>query len=189
MKHNLFIISGPAGVGKNTIINTLLSDNPDFTTVPSYTTRPSREEDMESKARLCVSNDIFQQMIDRGELIEYKHVHNWFYGRRKSDIINALKNHLVVILEIDVKGLPTYKKLFPDATSIFLNYENVELLRHRIRANRPDSTEADIETRYQTALNEIKNEKDYDHSVTNIEGHPEKAISVIQEIISKSIAN
>lgn len=187
-KGKLFIISGPSGVGKNTIINALLKLNPDFVTVPSYTTRPTREEDKESNARLCVPTNEFQSMIDKGELIEFKKVHEWLYGRKKSDIASTLKNNQGVILEFDVKGLPTYKKIFPDCVSIFLRYENLELLRHRIRANRPDTTEDEIETRYQTAIEEMKEEEEYDYSVVNYEGKPEIATQKIQAIISQSLA-
>jgi len=182
MEGKLFIISGPSGAGKDTIIKGILKLFPDFVKVKSYTTRPKRTSD-EVGNRVFVSEDEFEKMVNDDELIEWAKFCNYFYGRKKEDILETLEQGKNIIIEVDVIGTIEYKKKIPNLTSIFIKYDNPDNFIQRIKKNRPETSEKDLETRKKTMEKELGYEKYYDHSVVNPEGHPEKAIASIAKII------
>lgn len=186
---NIFIISGPAGVGKDTILNGILKQFPNFVRLSTYTTRAPRIDEGIKKGRIFISNDEFETMIAKNEFIEYEKVHAWYYGAKKSDIDNILHAGKAIIFDTDVKGGLKYKKLYPNnLVLIFIKFEHsIDELRDRIKNNRPDATKQEIELRFQTAANEMTYENKYDYVIVNPEGHPEKAISEVTKIINQSI--
>lgn len=201
----IFIISGPAGVGKDTIINGVLEKYPNFVRVKSYTTRPPRKSD-EAGNRIFVSEKQFKGMIKKGEMIEWQRVHDkWYYGRKRDDIVRHTRKGESAIMDVNVDGTLEYKrgltqnlstiKTRIDAdnllskTSIitfFIKYEKPELFEKRLKTNRPETTNAELEIRKKSFHREMTFEKYYDYSVINHEGRPEKAIDHVLEIISKT---
>ncbi len=189
MKSNhIFIIAGPSGVGKDTIINAILDKNPDFASIPTYTTRPPREDDEQNRNRISIDKAVFDNLIKNHQLIDYKETHGNLYGKKITDAQKALGENKNLILEIDTKGLLDYQKQFPNLCAIFIQYENLDKLKKRLLKNRPGVSKEDINRRYHTALEEMKNVSRYDYVVTNYEGHPEKAVAKVEQIILKTLA-
>ncbi len=188
MANKVFIITGPSGVGKNHIINNVLSAVKNLTTIPTYTTRAPRKDDAINKNRICVTEIEYQRMIESNELIEYKVYDNCYYGKRRIDFENAFENNQNIILEIDTQGLLDYRKEFGDnLVSIFICYENLDALRNRIKNSRPDMTTQDIESRYLIAKAEMEQKDSYDYCIINYEGKPEIAIKNVLDIIKESV--
>ena len=190
MKSNyVFIIAGPSGVGKDTIINAILEKYPNFISIPTYTTRPPREDDKENKDRVSVDKSDFDKLIENIELIDWKETHGYLYGKKKAAAQKAFQQNKNLILEIDVKGLPNYQNQFPKLCTIFIQYESLDKLKERLRTNRPDIVKEEIERRYQTALKEMDCVSNYDYIVTNYENKPEIAIEKVEKIILQTLAN
>lgn len=199
----ILIISGPAGVGKDTIIKGIIKKHPEFVMVKSYTTRPPRESD-EAGNRFFVSEKEFKEMIKKGEMIEWQKVHDkWYYGRRQDDIVRHIKKGESVIMDVNVDGTLAYKargltrklnimrtdaEKFPEVVTIFIKYEKPELFETRLKTNRPEISDKELQTRKASFIREMTFEKFYDYSIINHEGHPEKAIGQVLKIIFKIIA-
>lgn len=181
-KGKIFIISGPAGVGKDTIIKGVIKNHPDFMLVKSYTTRPKRISD-EAGNRIFVSVNKFKKMIANNEMIEWAKVHSWYYGRKKDNIVRHIEKGDNVIIEVDVKGTATYQKIMPEVISIFIKYEDITDFTHRLKINRPEMTNSELQIRRQSMISELQYQKYYNYVVVNPENHPEKAIEKVEKII------
>lgn len=192
MKGKLFILSGQSGVGKKTILFELLLRHPEFHHVVTYTTREARPNEVPGEDHFFVYPDKFEEMVKNGEFIEHTAVHGNLFGTPKEQIDKALKNGKNVLMEMDVKGVTNIKEKYQPVT-IFLKYEAgnlADLIRHRIKNDpaRKDTTEEEIQTRITTAKKEADYEKDYDYAVVNPEGHPERAIRDVENIIKENMA-
>jgi len=186
MSVKVFIVAGPSGVGKNHIIREVLEKFSSLTILPTYTTRPAREDDKESKSRICVEEKDFLEMIRRGELLEWSQYCEFYYGKKKSDFDDAFAKRKKVITDIDVQGLHLYKDHFGSGLiSIFVTYEDLKFLSDRIRKNRPDTSEEDIQNRLERAKVEMLEKEKYDYCIVNIEGKPEIAVKKVIEIVEK----
>lgn len=186
----IFIISGPAGVGKDTILKGIVKRFPDLLRLSTYTTRKPRVEEKPKQGRIFISEKKFKEMINNNEFIEWAKVHKWYYGAKKSDVNNVIKKKKsAIIFDIDVKGGIKYKQLFPkEAVLIFIKFgKSIKQLKDRIRKNRPHATKEEINLRYQTAKQEMGYVDFYDYVVINPEGHPEKAIQKVARIIRSMI--
>lgn len=177
-----FVISGPSGVGKGTIVEALLK-NPtlNFYWAKSYTTRPPRQSDKAENHYFFVAEEKFKTLEKQGEIIESNFYNGNFYGSSKSEIDKAILQGKNILKEVEVNGGMNYKKLYPDAVLIFVKAD-LEDIKNRLISRGQNTTE-EIEARLKTAEEELKYEKEYDFSVINPEGHPEKAIWEIEKII------
>ncbi len=165
---HIFIIAGPSGVGKNSIIKYLSKNDTRFKKIPSYTTRPSRPDDGDS--RIYLSEPEFQKLIDNDELIEWARTHGYLYGKSKKNVTNLLKEGYLLLLEIDVKGLKPYRELFPNLTAIFLQYPSLEDLKERLLLARENISNKEINTRFETAKQEMTYANLYDYTITTHTG-------------------
>ncbi len=182
-KTKIFIISGPSGVGKDTVIKGIRKLIPELNLVKSYTTRTKRASD-EVGNRKFISEKEFLKMIKNNELIEYTNFCGNYYGRNKKDIQKLLDNNKNIILETDAIGVKNYKEIFPKNTiSISIRYENQNKLEKRIKKNRPETSTKDLSWRIKTMKKEKKFDKYHDYKVINFEGKPKKAINKVAEII------
>jgi len=184
--NKIFIISGPSGVGKGTIVEGILK-NPvlNLYWAKSYTTRPKRISDkMENHYHFCDS-DAFKRLEKRGEILESNYYNGHWYGSSKSEIDNALKAGRNVLKEIEVNGAMNYKKFYPDAVMIFIK-TNIKDIEKRL-IHRGQNTPEQIKERLVIARRELGYESEYKYSVINPEGHPEKAIEEVENIIKKEL--
>ncbi len=186
LKSKVFIIAGPSGVGKNTIISKLLDYFSNAVIIPTYTTREKRLDD-DSKTRVTITDAEFFSMIEDDHFVEFKKVHQWHYGKRKKDFQEAFSNDKHVIIDIDVQGLEDYRKQFPELCAVFIEYEDIKHLEKRLRKNRPDVTDDDIKIRLESAIMEMSHKHKYDHVIKSYEGDIQKTFNEIVNVINKKI--
>ena len=179
----LLVISGPSGVGKDTIARQLIDRRPDnFYFVVTATTRPPRVGEVHGQDYIFVSNDEFARMIENDDLLEYAVVYNDFKGIPKQQIRDALKSGRDVIMRVDVQGAATIRKLVPNAVSVFLMSESEDELERRLRERKSESGDS-LNLRIATARQEMKRTKEFDYFVVNAEGAQETAVPQIMSII------
>ncbi len=179
----MLVISGPSGVGKDTIARALIERDPDrFYFVVTATNRPPREGEVQGRDYFFVSTNEFAQMIEEDELLEYAVVYNDFKGVPKQQIRDALASNRDVIMRVDVQGAATIRKLVPNAIFVFLVTETEADLDKRLRARRSETTE-DLKLRIATARQEMKRIKEFDYVVINADGYQERAVDQIFSII------
>lgn len=180
----LFVISGPAGSGKGTVVQSLLDNHKDLSVSVSTTTRQPRETDVEGVTYNFVSWDEFERKIANGDFLEYNIFdgNGQYYGTPKSSVEKALELGKDIVLEIDVNGAMNVKKLFPNAVTIMLTPPNAELLIKRI-IGRGSEKPHEINTRLETAKKEILLLPSYDYSVVNEEGKVEECAELIYSIV------
>lgn len=162
----LIVLSGPSGVGKDTLLRGLERICPGLTRCTTYTTRQPRPGEVPGSDYHFVSTEEFRRMIDEGEFLEYAQVHLDLYGSPLSPVIQAREQGLDVILKIDVQGGLTVKRKVPDAVMIFVAPPSMEELERRLRSRYTDSETA-IAKRLDDARREMECISMYDYLVVN----------------------
>lgn len=176
----LFIISGPSGVGKDTIIKEVLSRTEDVKLSVSCTTRLPRVGELPGVDYNFVSKDYFEQLIAQDALLEYAEYCTTYYGTPKEPVEQMLQNGIGVILKIERVGMEKVIRIYPDAVTIFIEPPSMEELRRRIVCRNTDSPEA-VQKRLKRAEEEISLSGDYKHHV--ISGELETAIEEVCSLI------
>ena len=182
----LVIISGPSGVGKDTIITALQkrSHRPPYHYVVTCTTRAPRPGETEGTSYHFVSPEGFQALRDGGELLEANQVHGNWYGTPRDGVRRALGRGQHAILKIDVQGARVVKERVPAAVLIFVVPPSIETLDRHLQARKTETPE-ELEVRQRNAALELARQSDYDHVVVNEEGQVDRTAEAIDEIISR----
>lgn len=179
----LIVISGPSGVGKDTIARKLIDTNPEgFYFVVTATTRPPRVGETHGVDYFFYSNDEFAEMIEKNELLEYAVVYNDYKGIPKQQIRDALNSGRDVIMRVDVQGAATIRKLIPNAISVFLTTETESELVRRLRERKSETAEG-LNLRIAAARQEMNRIQEFDYWVVNAEGRQKRAVREILSII------
>lgn len=175
-----YVISGPSGAGKTTILKKILEDVENLTFSVSYTTRPKRPNEQEGVDYFFVDEAKFKDMIRRGEFIEWALVHGYYYGTSEKFIDSKLKENYDIVLDIDVQGAINIMKKFSNAVFIFLAPPTFEELEKRLRKRKTESQE-DLMKRIKDARWELSKIPLFDYLVIN--DSIDSAISKIKAII------
>lgn len=162
----LFVLTAPSGCGKGTLRRALLAKEPDIVFCPSLTTREPRPGEVHGVDYLFVSREEFLKRRDGGELAEWAEVYGNLYGTPRSDIEAALSQGRDVILEKDVQGARTLRKVYPEGVFIFILPPSFEELRRRMEA-RGTETEKEREIRLESARQEIADLGTFDYVIIN----------------------
>lgn len=180
------LIVGPSGVGKNAVIERLLTL---FSNLEPYLTTTSRAPRPGEDKYHFVSREQFQWMIERGEILEWAETHGNLYGVQQIHIQSVLDRGKFPIARngIDVKGVPVYQQLFPGTLAIFLTFESLDQLAERIRTTRPETTEEEIATRLETARQEMEAVGHFEHVVVNREGRLDETVEEVSKIIEAKL--
>jgi len=182
----LVIISGPSGVGKDTIIDALKRrpHDPDYHYVVTCTTRAMRPGEVDGVDYHFLRRETFAAQRAAGEFLEANKVHGNWYGTPRGQVHDALLSGRDVILKIDVQGAQVVKEKVPGALLIFLIPPSLEDLFHRLRSRATESAD-ELELRQRNAAIELARQEDYDHVVTNETGQVERTAERIDEIIAE----
>ncbi len=181
----LVILSGPSGVGKDTILDALRARprRPDYHYVVTCTTRAPRPGEVDGVSYRFMTPATFHGLRDAGELLESAEVHGNWYGTPRDDVRHGLAAGLDVILKIDVQGARAVKELVPEALLIFLVPPSLEALFERLRARATESAD-ELEVRQRNAAIELARQGDYDYVVVNETGQVKRTAERIDEIIA-----
>ena len=162
----LIIITGPSGVGKGTVVKKLLDVNNDIWLSISATTRNPRMGEKDGENYYFISDEMFKDMIDKKEFLEWAQFAGNYYGTPLSTVKEKIEKGFIVLLEIEVEGAKQIKEKFPEALSIFLLPPSKEELEKRIR-NRGTEKEDAINKRLSRANYEIAASDKFDFVLTN----------------------
>lgn len=161
----LIVISGASGVGKGTVVKKMMARRKDLYFSVSATTRPPRPGEVDGKDYYFVTRERFQEMIHRGELLEYDEHNKNFYGTPRAQVEEKrAKGH--VLLDIEPVGARNVKNNYPEAELVFVMPPSVEELERRLRG-RNDTPEDQIAIRMERAKWEMAQRTWYDHVVVN----------------------
>lgn len=178
----LVVISGPSGVGKDSVLHCLKERNLPMHFVVTATTRPRRAEETNGEDYFFVSKQEFARMIENNELFEYAIVYNDYKGNSKKQVHEALASGQDVIMRLDVQGAATVRKLAPEAVLIFLTTESEDSLVRRLKARRSETAE-NLSLRIATARQELKRAAEFDYVIVNADGHLEDTVDTVVAII------
>ena len=179
----LIVISGPSGVGKDSVLEEMKSRGLPFHFVITATTRVSRPDEVNGRDYFFLSQDEFAKMIDEGELLEYAVVYQDYKGIPKSQVREALASGKNVIMRIDVQGAETIRKIAQDALMIFLTPQNEEELINRLK-NRNTETLESLKLRIATTRQEYNKIGIFDYIVVNKDDKLNETVDMIEAIIT-----
>ena len=178
----LFIISGPAGSGKGTVVKKIIEKHPEVKLSISMTTRQPRPIETPDVDYYFVTRELFTERIEKGEMLEYAEYNGNFYGTPRAKVMESLENGNDVILEIEVEGAMQIKAAFPEAIGIMLTPPDRDVLERRLRG-RGTETEENIIKRLDKAKLEITYLPRYDYSVINEDNGIEACADLVYSIM------
>lgn len=177
----LIVISGPSGVGKDTVIQRMKERHLPFHFVVTAATRPPRPNEVNGKDYFFYTHDEFAEMINKGELLEYAIVYNDYKGIPKAQVRDALASGKDVIMRLDVQGAATIRRLCPDALMIFLSAQEEDMI-NRLQERKTESPEG-LNLRIATARQEMTQIDTFEYVVANREFHLDETVDTIVSII------
>ena len=177
----LVVLSGPAGVGKGTIVRKMLEKDSKFVLSISATSRIPRATESEGKNYYFKTREKFEEMIKNDELVEWVEYCGNYYGTPRALVCNEIEKGNVVILEIEVDGAINVKRLFPECVLCFIIPPDFSELEKRLRGRGTD-TEDSIINRLERARDEFKYIDSYDYLILNdsIENAAQRFFNVVQ---------
>ena len=180
----VFVISGPSGVGKDTIKNRLRESGFPLGYCVTATTRPARPGEQHGRDYYFLTEDQFKAKLDQGQFIEHAVVHGkHLYGIPIEGLRAGMRSGDDVLVTPDVKGAATLRALIPQAISIFLAPANPEELRRRIEDPHSGRLE-DLEARMRTAASEMLRMGEFDYLVVNENGKLDQSVEAVKAIIT-----
>jgi guanylate kinase len=164
----LLVISGPGGVGKDTVIGKLTQLDAKVRSSVSYTTRPRRDYEQDGVHYSFVDEDEFQRLVDQGRLLEWNRLaaNGCLYGTSRDRVDELQRQGYDVILKIEVHGAEAIRKQRPEGIFIFIQPPSMEELERR-RENRASEDPAEMEKRQKQAAWEMSHAQYYDYVVVN----------------------
>lgn len=162
----LFVVSAPAGCGKDTILEQVLANEENVGYSVSATTRAPRPGEVDGTHYFFLTRDRFEEMIKNGDVLEYTEYCGNYYGTPKAGVEKMLSEGKDVVLKIEVEGAMNIKRLFPNSCLVFILPPSMKELERRLR-KRGTEDEPTIMRRIAQARNEIDAAVDYDYFVVN----------------------
>ena len=181
MSGHLFVISGSSGVGKSTVLKQVQAQMPDLQFSVSATSRPPREGETNGVQYFFVSREAFEEMIEQGAFVEYDFHMDNFYGTLKSEILNKTAQGNM-ILDVEPMGAMNVKRIYPQATLIYIAPPSTEVLMQRL-CSRNDTPDEQIKLRAERVAWESAQQEKYDYVVINdvLEDCVQEVLNIIRE--------
>jgi guanylate kinase len=185
---HVFVITGPSGVGKGTLIRGLLERVPGLELSVSATTRPPRPGERDGVDYHFLSEAEFDRRVAAGEFVEHAGYAGHRYGTLRSELERRMAHAAGVVLEIEVQGARQIRQTMPEAVQVFIAPPSVEALRARLVGRGTDAP-AEVESRLATALEELKAESEFPHVVVNdrLEEATEELARIVQASLEGSL--
>jgi len=186
-KGKLLVFSAPSGAGKTTIVKKILMEFPQIIFSISVTTRPKREAETNGIEYFFLTEPEFQEKIINDEFIEWEKFYDYYYGTLKSFITGNIEAGKPVLLELDVKGALTIKRLYPYAHLIYISPPSFEELVNRLRQRNTES-ESDFMKRIDRAKMELSLKDQFDYIIENdeLDTAIEEAKSLVKKILKEN---
>ncbi|AUB38578.1 guanylate kinase [Nostoc flagelliforme CCNUN1] len=178
----LIILTGPSGVGKGTLMRSLLERHPELYYSVSVTTRSPRSGEIDGENYYFISRSKFEQLVAEGEFLEWAEFAGNYYGTPREAVLNQIHFGKLVVLEIELEGARQIRASFPSALSIFILPPSFDELEKRIRSRAQDSEEA-ITRRLLRAQEEIQAADEFDIQIVNDDF--ETALNDIETVLFK----
>jgi guanylate kinase len=182
----VFVITGPSGVGKGTLIRTLLARVPELELSVSATTRKPRLGEAHGVDYHFLDDEEFRQRVERDEFVEHAEYSGRRYGTLRSDLEQRMARGAPVVLEIEVQGARQVAETMPEAERIFIAPPSDDALRQRLVGRGTDSPE-DVDKRLETAREEMDARKEFPHVVVN--DRLEDAATALEELVRSALAS
>jgi guanylate kinase len=179
----LFVISGPSGVGKDTVIEQLRERYPEAYFAVTVTTRPRRPGEMDGVHYYFMDDATFTARLGDGEFLESAVVYGYQYGVPRSPIRSALARGQDVFVKVDVQGAASIRALVANTVSVFLAPESMATLLQRLRSRKTDDPEA-LMQRFGTASRELGSAADFDYVIFNESDRVERTLEQISAIVT-----
>ncbi len=182
LKPLVIVLSGPSGVGKDSVLKAMQSRGMAFHFVVTTTDRKPRKEEVNGVDYNFISTELFEQMLHNDEFVEHARVYGDYKGVPKSQIQEALASGKDVVLRLDVQGAARVRELFPDSIQIFLIPENEDKWRQRF-ISRKSETEEMLQKRMEIAHEELKRVAEFNYVVINCTDCLDTTVNQIAAII------
>jgi guanylate kinase len=179
----LVVISGPSGVGKDSLVTALLERNPGLRRVVTATDRPRRPDETDGVDYHFVSTAEFERMIAQDGMIEWARVYGQYKGIPKWELERALATGQDVIVRVDVQGAATVRRLMPQAILIFIAAPSEPEMIRRLR-ERGGDTEEQMEARIATAREELSRLREFDYLIINCRGRLDRTVEQADAILT-----
>jgi guanylate kinase len=178
----LLVVSGPSGVGKDSVVNRMQARGVDFHFVVTATSRDPRPGEKDGVDYFFVSKDDFEAMIAQNELLEHAVVYGQYKGVPKQQVRDALKSRKDVVMRLDVQGATTVKRLIPGAVLVFLSASSEDELIERLEKRKTEDHQQ-LRRRIETARAEMKQIDRFDYVVINEDDELDEAVDRVLDII------
>ncbi len=178
----LIVISGPSGVGKDSVLRAMKARHLPFHFVITTTTRPPRPDEVDGRDYFFISKEEFARKIENDEFFEYAIVYKDYKGNSKKQVRDALACGQDVVMRLDVQGAATVRKKATEAVLIFLTTQSERELVERLKNRKMDTAE-DLSLRIATAQQELKRAVEFDYVIVNADGCLEETVDTVVAII------
>jgi guanylate kinase len=178
----LVVLSGPSGVGKDTVLAGLKQCKHPFHFVVTVNTRPKRPEEADGVDYHFVTKERFAEMINRDELLEHAMVYGDYKGIPKQQVRDALASGQDVLMRLDVQGAATVRRLVAEAVLIFITAPSEEELIARLQARKTEPPDQ-LQLRMATSRQEMKRMSEFEYVVVNREACIDKTVNDVLAII------
>lgn len=165
-KAKLYVITGPSGVGKGTVLNKFFENNKDIIYSISATTRKPRQGEVDGVNYFFITKEEFEKEIQEDNFLEWAKYSDNYYGTKKSFVCKKLNEGISIVLEIETQGAKKVMEQYPDCVSIFITPPNLDELEKRLRGRNTEDEEA-IKKRLDAVKRELKEAKHYKYVIEN----------------------
>ena len=181
-QQKIYVISGPSGVGKDTLMEELIKRNSDLHIAITATTRPPRSLELQAVNHYFYDVDEFNKLINKNELLEWAEVYGNLYGLPKSEISNNINQGKKILVRVDVQGASRLKEIIPQAIYIFISPESEDDLRSRLNLRHEDSP-VEIEARISRSRSELDEAGWFDFIIVNYSNQINDSVEELSRII------